>query len=470
MYGVPLYGDTHAHSHYTPHFIHTMLKGGRFEFWLLVHGALGVGASLAPSSLAYLVFAVMGYAIWQVFKTRNLGGIAHIASAYLVSIEVLLRMAGSGLPHEGIKYFVSVILVLGYLLYLGKRGLSWAFVLFMVLLLPSIVLVETESFEMSRQYVSANLSGPFALAVAAIYFYKLSLSKENLGATFQAILLPMAAILGFLFIKTPDFDEIEFGNMANYATSGGFGPNQVSSALGLGLMVIVLGYFLKISLFNNNMVQMGMIALLLFRGLLTFSRGGLLGPTLSILAVALISFFFNAEFRALVMRRIYAVGFGLLLLAGAWKYTDNLTGGELARRFDPQSRADEYTGQVDYFKYTSGRTMIAEIDLRIFADYPLAGIGPGMGFYRRVDYGYDVEVAAHIEQTRLLAEHGVLGLIVLLIMLIFPIVYYYELPYRNSQLILVACFLFAFLYMTHAATRLCMPSFIYGLGLIRYRW
>jgi len=54
--------------------------------------------------------------------------------------------------------------------------------------------------------------------------------------------------------------------------------------------------------------------------------------------------------------------------------------------------------------------------LNIFADNPLLGIGPGAGTEKRVDYGYGDRVAAHIEYSRLLAEHGLFGVFSLLIL------------------------------------------------------
>ena len=36
--------------------------------------------------------------------------------------------------------------------------------------------------------------------------------------------------------KTPDLKDIVFGGAANFATSGGFGPNQVATAIGLGIL------------------------------------------------------------------------------------------------------------------------------------------------------------------------------------------------------------------------------------------
>ena len=66
----------------------------------------------------------------------------------------------------------------------------------------------------------------------------------------------------------------------------------------------------------------------------------------------------------------------------------------------------------------TGRAKIMAIDLEIFRDNFLMGVGPGAARDLRWRYGYGTVVGAHSEFTRMLAEHGLFGLISLLSILI----------------------------------------------------
>ena len=56
-------------------------------------------------------------------------------------------------------------------------------------------------------------------------------------------------------------------------------------------------------------------------------------------------------------------------------------------------------------------------DLFIFVNNPIFGVGPGIGYYERLNHGLSQRVSAHTEYSRLLAEHGIAGIFVLLFIL-----------------------------------------------------
>ena len=74
----------------------------------------------------------------------------------------------------------------------------------------------------------------------------------------------------------------------------------------------------------------------------------------------------------------------------------------------------------------TGRVEIYNIDLAIFSDYLLTGVGPGQATELRETYGYGKIISAHTEFSRMLSEHGLLGLISLLILLGMPIYYFFN--------------------------------------------
>jgi hypothetical protein len=70
---------------------------------------------------------------------------------------------------------------------------------------------------------------------------------------------------------------------SNFATSGGYGPNQVSTALGLGVFVLLYHFLTRQRLFQIKFVDEALLLFFVFRGLLTFSRGGVMVPVLAML-------------------------------------------------------------------------------------------------------------------------------------------------------------------------------------------
>ncbi len=102
----------------------------------------------------------------------------------------------------------------------------------------------------------------------------------------------------------------------------------------------------------------------------------------------------------------------------------------------------------------------------MFLDNPIFGIGVGKNKeYREQTTG--IEAASHNEISRMLAEHGSLGLFALLILLITPLVLYLN----NKQNIFLFSFLiFWLLTINHAAMRLAAPAFIYALSLLKVKF
>ena len=101
-----------------------------------------------------------------------------------------------------------------------------------------------------------------------------------------------------------------------------------------------------------------------------------------------------------------------------------------------------------------------------FYDNLLFGVGPGQANQLRKDYGYGKFVTAHSEFTRLLSEHGVLGLLSVLCIIIMTLKDFRK-RNREEKCIQLGLALLALLTMSHSAMRLAMPGFIFGLAFIR---
>ena len=111
---------------------------------------------------------------------------------------------------------------------------------------------------------------------------------------------------------------------------------------------------------------------------------------------------------------------------------------------------------------TTGRVELFEHELEGFITNPFLGIGSSRAKDQRIEVDGQ-GVTSHSEFSRTLAEHGILGVIILLILIFKPL----DIRSKNkSNYYFYAFFAFWFLTINHMSMRLAMPAFIYGLALL----
>ncbi len=76
---------------------------------------------------------------------------------------------------------------------------------------------------------------------------------------------------------------------------------------------------------------------------------------------------------------------------------------------------------------------------------------------------YGRGVVSHNELSRLLSEHGLMGVFILLILILKPLIYRTE---NRNNIFFYAFFGFWFATINHSAMRIAAPGFIYGLALL----
>jgi O-antigen ligase len=176
-----------------------------------------------------------------------------------------------------------------------------------------------------------------------------------------------------------------------------------------------------------------------------------------LMIVLLLSFlYFKSNFRGRVKLNYIVVVIAMAMMV-TWTYTSFQTGGLINKRYANQ----DAQGREKASKFT-GRGDIAATEIDMFLDNPVFGVGVAKGAeVREVETGQFA--ASHDEITRMLAEHGSLGIIGLLILFITPLVLYLE----NKFNLFLLCFLaFWFLTINHAAMRTALPAFVYSLSLL----
>ena len=111
---------------------------------------------------------------------------------------------------------------------------------------------------------------------------------------------------------------------------------------------------------------------------------------------------------------------------------------------------------------------MAEADLELFRENFVMGVGPGLSKYERRS-SFRAATASHTEFTRLLAEHGLLGLTALGILLLIALQAYKLAPTALTKGWVAGMTAWSMAAMSHSAMRVVAISFIFGLATLPFQ-
>jgi hypothetical protein len=430
-------------------------KTHHYFVFFLIH--LVIGVSVAFSSTFAFVWGIIPITLGlvDIVIHKNRGERAACWAAYATGMEVVLRMQDAVVTYESGKYYVIILLLAG--LFVGGvfKKSSTVFLLLLALLIPAILLTDIQGDDF-RKAILFNLSGPFTLIAAGIYFYNRLITREELNAILVYFVMPIVCTVIVLQFNTPDFSSIKFNAESNFETSGGFGPNQVSTLLGCGVFIMLIALLINLKITGFRVVDIFVLSVFAFRGIITFSRGGMFAVMIAILVFILLSFLLNHPVKYRFLRYLFIIVPATIFI---WSYSVDITGGQIENRYLGKSAKGK-----EGLNLTSGRSDIFNADFEIFLEHPVLGAGVGMSKYlRERKYGY--VAASHSELSRLLAEHGSLGVFFLLVLLAIVFRKVFLLP-PSGKIWLITLIVFAFLTINHAAMRTALPGFVFGLGFI----
>ncbi|WP_159429416.1 O-antigen ligase family protein [Psychroflexus halocasei] len=407
-----------------------------------------------PLALLYML-GIFVYFIAKITSNPQQPLLVLKAAAYITGAEVLLRMTGGFVFYETGKYAVVLFMLFG-MFYHGFKKKAIVFIFYIAMLLPAIYVTFLEiGYEVSFQkYILFNLSGPISLTVAALFCYGRKLSLQDFFKIMDIMILPVISMTVYLIFYTPDLESVIVGSQSNFAASGGFGPNQVSTILGLAMFYIGTRLFIP---YKSNFLQILMIILLViisFRALATLSRGGVLTAAI-MLSVFVLSLLIYAKAKIKVQTSFKL----LLLMLGVVVviiYTAAQTNEQLYNRYTNKNASG-----IEKEDVSAGRFDVANAELEMFEQNPVFGVGVGMGKDYRL--ANDLTAASHNEITRVISEHGTLGLISFLVLLLVP---GFKILLNPRNLYMIPLVIFWGATINHSAMRVAAPGFIYGLALL----
>ena len=409
---------------------------------ILLHSVLPLLVQFNSTFTTIHAFVTGGIGIYWALTAKS-SHKALLTIFYITGAELLWRGFRAGVFWEYGKYsIILILLILVWRFGISRLKRKTGF-LIVILLLPSFISL----IEYNRQDISHAISGPICLGIAVAIFQNQIINHNKIKEYFIALLLPIISLFILMFISTIQHGAIDIkaAYLDEYTTAG-IGPNQASNILGLGLFTSFLLFFLD----NKNKKIYSIIGLgMLFQTIVTHSRGGFWN---ALFAIAIGTFFMMSERNdriKFISSLIFVSG---LLYFVIFPKLDDASGGSISNRY-----LDTNLSQREY---------IIESELTAFSENPVFGIGPGMSRSYRMDY-FDSRKHTHTEYTRLLGEHGIFGIGIIIIFIYLTwTTFLSNKGFARSIAISLAAW--SLLFMFHSATRLVAPSILFGLATSQF--
>jgi hypothetical protein len=365
--------------------------------------------------------------------------------AYIAGAEVLWRATDGAVVWEFGKIAVCAILLVS-IVRSGKMKIPLLPLAYFLLLLPgTFIALQAEPLSKFISDVSSLLLGPFALVMCAWFFQQIVLDGNDVIEIARAAIGPVVGTAAIVIGVLAGVEHLRFGNWSNIDSSAGFGPVQVSCALALGFLLAMLCVFHPNSREYPRALYICLGAAFAFVSTITFSRTGIylivgsmvvLGSGLSVVR--------GQRFRFLL------VGTALFVVATLYAvpWLNRFTRGAFSRRFSDTR--------------VSRRDLLALSDLNTFRRHLVFGVGLAGSnvFHIKTRGGYRAE--AHTEPTRMLAEHGLFGLVALLLLVASSVQNLRRHRDAADRALIAAVLSWVLLYSVSSAMRTVAPAFLFG--------
>jgi hypothetical protein len=413
--------------------------------FLLLHVPLLILFRAAPFVATIHSLATLGFGLFCLMHDKHPRRAACVI-AYIAGAEILWRGVEAAIVWEYGKYATLLLCILMILKFrLLAKSTQWPWML-VILLVPGILVAPA----FDREALSFQLAGLVTLGMMSLVFSTLEFNRKDLQQFFLMPIAPGIALTAFMASNMATHN-IVFSAGSNAIITGEMGANQIASSLSFAAMTAFFNIFLIKHNPNMQRLMIVLVLVLLTMSVLTFSRGGLWNTAVAVLS-ALPILVRGRQQRFRVLGAVFILG--LLGYFVILPQINNYTSGALLRRFSDFD--------------STGRDVLVQIDLRLFQANPIWGVGVGQSvFFHPVDsYGFILE--SHTEYGRLLAEHGIFGALIIVLLLSVTIYRLFSQKSSFSKAISTSFSIWALFYMLHSATRTVAPSVAFGLAAARF--
>ncbi len=435
-------------------------------YLVILHAIVGVFLKYYPPIVTFFYVGAFAWMVFDVIRTKDRDSRAGFYALYLMGYEISYRMGGFYLAWELGKY-LSVLMLAAGLIFTERKRFPYIFLLLLILLLPSIFLTTGRNINDIRKDVLFNISGPLSLVFSGMYFYRRPIELSKFYDGLRIAFLPAFVIAVGINLRA-SIASLEFDNLASsVSASGGFGANQVSTGLGWFVLMVAMFKVQGKKITPFQWLDYLMLCVLMLRGLLTFSRGGIMGAVLALVAAVAFYLLVSSEFRKRMIKVFPYIVVGFMLIIATILYANKVTNNFLMYRYLGYSTNEMRDGVKDKDRSVlTGRGELMEGDMAAFRESPLFGVGYGMALRWHARY-FGEEVVAHTEYTRLLAENGLLGLIYMMVaFVILPMRNFFDAPNIITRYFFLAFFIIGAMTMFHAAMRMAIPGVLIGASMV----
>ncbi len=423
-----------------------------------IHIVLGLIIYVNEGIAKVYFFAAFFYFFYRIITVASNEKTIEVlkACAYFVGAEVFFRTTRGAVSYEAGKYMVILFVMMG-MFYKGASGKGYPYFIYLMLMIPSIFIASTTlSFDANfRTNIAFVLSGPLCLGLSALFCYDKKVTYKQMSQILLYMVLPIIAHTAYVYFYAPDLRDILTSTASNRAAAGGFGSNQVATALGLGMIIIGIRLFVNSPTLALKLLNVALLVFISYRAVVTLSRGGVIAAIIC-LAIFLISYFTGAKtkVRSQILG-VFVLFVGALVLA--WFVSSTQTRGLTEKRYANQNAAG-----VEKEDVTTGRLDLFMNEIEGFVTNPFLGIGSSRAKDQRIEEEGQ-GITSHNELSRTLAEHGIFGVIILIILIFKPFNMRASNP-KNYYFYTLLAFWFATI--NHSSMRIAAPAFIYGLALL----
>lgn len=427
--------------------------------WLIFHIALGLISIYTPLFTIIWFWFIFCYQLFNFRKNIKIN-IIHLV-VYLSSLEAICRYSNTTpfVPYEIGKYSICILLIIG-IIKGSKQNLKSGF-LILILFIPGIFLGLNKINNPSNfSDLVFNVLGSINIVLIITFFYKTIISKNEFIGLLRLFLYPSVSALFFVIFKSEAISSIEFDLGANFDAVADLSSNQVSTIFGGSILVLLIMTFQKWEFTKYKLVNLLILLLFIFRAFFSFSRGGIVVATISFLIYLFLK---NKSKKYSLNKNSSRKIIVVILIITSFFVANNVTNGRLLLRFQGETTGTlSGNRDVSLSTITTGRNLIFMEDLDVFNEHTFFGVGVGQSKKYRL---ITKKQSAHIELSRLLSEHGLLGLIIFLwiILVGFIILKNKNLPLRN---ILLSLYFYSLLTSFHNATRTSLSFVFFGISVL----
>lgn len=417
----------------------------------LLFGLLFVVVEEAFIPLFYVLFLSIGAWMFSGKKTSKNPLSILTLFFYLMMYESVSRLLALDpfIPWELGKYLSMLLVVLlpFRLKYNFDRGNILIGVLLLIIMLVKGVTWKGFFFNATVFYVLLFLSSPVS---------QIKISKERLIKMLVSLSLPLFVFVGASIDKLSNFSTKQYELSSNYILDA-IPSNQIATYMGLGFFIWAIPFFVSQKDIQKSRSRYIIPLVFLFVGLLSFSRGGMITA-----AIGLIVMLFGQT----VSGRLKQLLLGLVVILISLPllfYLNDVTGGNLFLRYQGETRGTLVGSKektLDH--YTTGRFTILVEDLVVFSNNVFFGVGVGESRQYRTNSKSQI---SHVELSRILAEHGLLGLMGIMGLILKQINRFRQSRYTlSNRFLMLAIWSVGFVTTFHGATRTIIPLIFMLVG------